>query len=52
LPAASYLVAARDFVADGEWEDPAFLRSIVPGAAKVTLAAGTTQDVPLTVEMH
>ena len=31
---------------------PAFLRSIIPGAVKVTLAEETSQDLSLTVEMH
>ena len=52
LPAGAYLVAPKDFVAEGEWEDPAFLRSIIPGAVKVTLAEETSQDLSLTVEMH
>jgi protocatechuate 3,4-dioxygenase beta subunit len=52
LPAGTYLVAPKDFVAEGEWEDPAFLRSIVPLATKVTLPEGTTQELSLTVDLH
>ena len=52
LPPGAYLVASKDFVAEGEWADPTFLQSIVPGATRVTLAEGTTQEVSLTVEMH
>ena len=52
LPAGTYLVAPKDFVADGEWADPMFLRTLIPGATRITLAPGTTQELSLTVEMH
>jgi len=52
LPAGVYLVVPKDFVAEGEWEDPAFLRSLVPLATKITLPEGTTQELSLTVDLH
>jgi hypothetical protein len=40
LPAGDYLIAALTDVEPNEWQDPAFLEQLVPGAFKVTLADG------------
>ena len=45
LPAGSYLVAATDFMADGDWEDSARLQALRPDAMRVTLPAGTTESL-------
>jgi hypothetical protein len=51
LPTGRYLIVARDFVEDGQWEDPAFLQSLVVDAARLTLREGATQEVSLKFEM-
>jgi hypothetical protein len=50
LPAGTYRVAARDNVIDGQWEDPAFLQSLLRGALRVDAAAGEETDVKVVVE--
>jgi len=49
LPAGEYHLAAIDDVEPGEWFDPAFLQRLLPGALKLTIAAGEqrVQDIRL-----
>ena len=49
LPAGDYHLAAIDDVEPGEWFDPAFLQRLLPGAMKITIAAGEqrVQDIRL-----
>jgi protocatechuate 3,4-dioxygenase beta subunit len=49
LPAATYRVAALDFVVEGQWEDQEFLRSLHGSASRVQLGGGTTETVKVTV---
>jgi hypothetical protein len=51
LPPATYRVAARDFIVDGQWEDPEFLQSIMRDAIRVELAEGATKDVKIVLEV-
>ncbi len=51
LPSGTYLVVAKDFVAEGHWEDPAFLRSIAADGTRLELREGTTQEIALKFEM-
>jgi protocatechuate 3,4-dioxygenase beta subunit len=50
LPAGRYRAAAREFVAEGQWEDPEFLTGLVATATRFELAEGGSQSVRLTVE--
>ncbi|MEI6669142.1 MAG: carboxypeptidase-like regulatory domain-containing protein [Acidobacteriota bacterium] len=50
LPAGTYRVAARDEVADGQWEDPEFLDSLIEISMKVELTGGASDSVTLTVD--
>jgi len=47
LPAGSYLAVAVEYVAQGEWNDPEWLRRNAPRATKVTLDEGATKTVDL-----
>ena len=40
LPEGEYLVAARDFIEEGSWNDPEVLKELVETATKVTLRQG------------
>ena len=42
LPAGEYLIAALGEVDPDEWQQPDFLRQLVPAAVKVTIADGQT----------
>jgi hypothetical protein len=50
LPAGAYLATAKDFVVDGSWEDPEYLRSIAGDAVKLELGDGVSEALTLTVE--
>ena len=47
LPAGSYLAIAVDYVAQGEWNDPEWLRRNAGRATKVTLDEGATKTLDL-----
>ena len=49
LPPGAYLAAATDFVMDGAWEDPDFLRSLSARSVKIMLAEGDTTPITLMV---
>ena len=50
LPAATYRVAALDFVIEGQWEDQEFLRGLHKTAARIQLEEGATGTLKVTVE--
>jgi hypothetical protein len=50
LPSGDYLVAAVDYVRDGDWNDPAYLAALQEKAEKVTVREGETPTVTLTLE--
>ena len=50
LPPAAYRVVARDFVLEGQWEDPEFLESLLKEAARLELAEGASEAIKLTLE--
>lgn len=45
-----YRVAAREFIADGEWEDPEFLASLAIDAPKIEVREGEPARVTLKLE--
>ena len=47
LPAETYLVAAVDYLEEGEWQDPEFLERLRESATRVTLRDGETKTVGL-----
>jgi hypothetical protein len=47
LPAGDYLVVAREFVEEGQWEDREFLESVRFDAQRVTLRRGGNETVAL-----
>ena len=50
LPPGTYRAAARDFVVDGQWEDPEFLTGLLATAARFELAEGATETLTVTIE--
>lgn len=50
LPPGSYRAAAREFVAEGQWEDPEFLNALLARSTRVELAEGASESLTLTVE--
>ena len=50
LPAGNYRVAAREFVPEGQWEDPEFLTALLANAARIELAEGGSETLTLRVE--
>jgi hypothetical protein len=50
LPAGKYLIAAVDYVQDGQWYDPEFLADLRPRAERLSLADGESKRVDLTVK--
>lgn len=50
LPAGVYFVVAKDFVIDGQWEDPAYLQSVVNDATRIELKAGASESVKLVAD--
>ena len=47
LPAGTYRALARDYVEEGQWEDPKFLESVRDAGVRVVLADGGTESVTL-----
>jgi protocatechuate 3,4-dioxygenase beta subunit len=52
LPGTVYHVVAREFVVDGEWEDPEFLRDLAAGASKINLPDGGSETITLKLEQQ
>jgi hypothetical protein len=50
LPAGKYLIAAVDYVQDGQWYDPEFLAELRPRAERLTLAEAESKRIDLTVK--
>jgi hypothetical protein len=50
LPAGKYLIAAADYVQDGQWYDPEFLADLRPRAQRLSLAEAESKRVDLTVQ--
>ena len=51
IPAGDYLLAAVEYVQDGDWYDPEFLQGLREHATKMTLAEqGTTERVALVLK--
>jgi hypothetical protein len=50
LPSGAYRAAAREFVADGQWEDPEFLTSLLATAVRFELVEGAQETIKLRVE--
>lgn len=50
LPAGKYLIAAVDYVQDGQWYDPEFLAELRPRAERLSLAEAESKRIDLTVK--
>jgi hypothetical protein len=50
LPAGKYLIAAVDYVQDGQWYDPEFLADLRPRAQPLSLAEAESKRIELTVQ--
>ena len=50
LPAGKYLIAAVDYVQDGQWYDPEFLAELRPRAERLSLAEAESKRIDLTVQ--
>jgi hypothetical protein len=50
LPAGKYLVAAVDYVQDGQWYDPEFLADLRPRAERLSLGEAETKRIDLIVK--
>jgi hypothetical protein len=50
LPPGQYRAIAREYVADGQWEDPDFLRQLSPDAVRVDLDDGAARTLTLRLE--
>ena len=50
LPAGKYLIAAVDYVQDGQWYDPEFLEQLRPRAQRLSLAEAESRRIDLTVQ--
>jgi carboxypeptidase family protein len=49
LPPGKYLIAAVDYVQDGQWYDPEFLAELRPRAERLSLAEAESKRIDLTV---
>jgi hypothetical protein len=49
LPPGNYLIAALDYVQDGQWNDPEFLEGLKARAERVSLAESESKRVDLTL---
>ena len=47
LPPSTYRAIVRDFIEDGQWEDPAFLESLRDEATRVVLGEGASETLVL-----
>jgi hypothetical protein len=50
LPAGKYLIAAVDYVQDGQWYDPEFLADLRPRAQRLSLIDAESKRIDLTVQ--
>ncbi|HEU4890430.1 MAG TPA: carboxypeptidase-like regulatory domain-containing protein, partial [Vicinamibacterales bacterium] len=50
LPAGKYLIAAVDYVQEGQWYDPQFLADLRPRAGRLSLAEMESKRVDLTIK--
>ena len=50
LPAGEYLIAALDYVQDGQWNDPEFLEGLRRRAERITLTEAESKRVDLTMK--
>ena len=50
LPAGKYLIAAVDYVQDGQWYDPEFLADLRPRAERLSLAEAESKRIDLIVK--
>jgi hypothetical protein len=50
LPAGRYRAAAREFIAEGQWEDPEFLTTLLATAIRFELAESASESLTVTVE--
>jgi hypothetical protein len=50
LPAGKYLVAAVDYVQDGQWFDPEFLADLRPRAQRLSLEERESKRIDLSVQ--
>jgi hypothetical protein len=50
LPAGKYLIAAVDYVQDGQWYDPEFLADLRPRAERLSLADAESKRIDLTIK--
>jgi hypothetical protein len=50
LPAGKYLIAAVDYVQEGQWYDPEFLADLRPRAERVSLGEAESKRIDLTVQ--
>jgi carboxypeptidase family protein len=50
LPAGKYLIAAAEYVQDGQWYDPEFLADLRPRAQRLSLAEAESKRIDLTVQ--
>jgi hypothetical protein len=45
----AYRIVARDFVIEGQWEDAAFLQSLLRDASAIELKDGASESIRLTL---
>ena len=50
LPTAAYRLVARDYVLDGQWEDPEFLQNALRNASRVEVTEGTAERLKVVLE--
>jgi hypothetical protein len=50
LPPGIYRAAAREFVPEGQWEDPDFLQGLLASAIRFELVEGSSETITLVVE--
>ena len=50
MPPGSYLMAALDYLEEGEWQDPEFLERLRESASRASLREGETKTVNLQLQ--
>jgi hypothetical protein len=50
MPPGTYLVAALDYLDEGEWQDPEFLERLRESASRATIREGETKTVNLQLQ--
>jgi hypothetical protein len=50
LPPGAYLATVKESVIDGQWEDPDYLRSLMPDARKIELSEDADQKMTLVLK--